>query len=164
MQRVQLGNSLRRIEIVAERRQHRRRKRFIMAARKLREVCQRHKRIEALLEPPHGPVNRLPIVRAQHVEAQHLPGPIRQQLPNGEEVAKALAHLLPLHLQEAVVHPIVRHHRRMERAARLRDLVLVMGKDKVDTAAMDVEGLAQMLPRHRRALDVPARAPGRRDP
>ena len=80
---------------------------------------------------------------------------------NCNEISKALAHLLAFHLQEAVVHPVIRHHAGVEGAARLRDLVLVMREHKIDAAAVDVEGFAEMLPRHRRAFDVPA-GPARR--
>src|SRR5579863_6554758 len=34
-----------------------------------------------------------------------------------------------------------------------------MWEDEIDAAAMDVESLAEMLRRHRRALDVPTRTP-----
>ncbi len=44
-------------------------------------------------------------------------------------------------------------------ADRLRDFVLMMGKDQVLPAAMDVEGLSQMFFAHRRAFEMPARAP-----
>src|SRR5215470_1509911 len=92
------------------------------------------------------PIDWLPILRLQHCEAHHLPRPISQQLVDRDEVAEALAHLLAFDLQEAIVHPEIRHHRGMERAARLRDLVLVMRKYKVDAAAMDIECLTEMLP------------------
>jgi hypothetical protein len=59
------------------------------------------------------------------------------------KIPERLAHLLAFDLQEAVVHPVVRHHRCMEGAARLRDLVLVMRKDEIDAATMNVEGLAE---------------------
>src|SRR5579863_6103457 len=42
-------------------------------------------------------------------------------------------------------------------ADALGDLVLVVREDEVEAAAVDVEGLAQGLLAHRRALDVPAR-------
>ena len=42
-------------------------------------------------------------------------------------------------------------------ALGLRDLVLVVREDEVETAGMDVDGLAEVLVRHSRALDVPAR-------
>ena len=61
------------------------------------------------------------------------------------------------------MHPDLRHDGRAVGAARLRDLVLMMRKDEVDAAAMDVEGLAEMRRRHGRAFDMPAGAPRRRD-
>ena len=42
----------------------------------------------------------------------------------------------------------------------LRDLVLVMGKDQIAAAGVDVERFAQVLHRHGGALDVPAGPPG----
>ena len=42
----------------------------------------------------------------------------------------------------------------------LRDLVLVMGEDVVDTARVDIECLAEILEAHGRALDVPSRPAG----
>ena len=42
----------------------------------------------------------------------------------------------------------------------LRDLVLVVREDEVRAAAVDLERLAEVLGRHRRALDVPARTAG----
>jgi len=41
-------------------------------------------------------------------------------------------------------------------ATALGDLVLMMGEDEVQPAAMDIEGHAQQLLRHSRALDMPA--------
>jgi hypothetical protein len=103
-------------------------------------------------------------------KAQHLARPRTaaegvggEQLVDGDEVAERLRHLVALDLQEAVVEPVVGHHLGAEAAARLRHLVLVVRKDEIDAAAVDVEDLAEMLPRHRRALDMPARAPGRGD-
>ena len=80
-----------------------------------------------------------------------------QKLVHGEEVAERLAHLLARDVQEAVVHPVLRHDGVAEGAAALRDLVLVVREDEVEAAGMDVEGLAQVLGAHRRAFDVPAR-------
>src|SRR5208337_429650 len=42
----------------------------------------------------------------------------------------------------------------------LRNLVLVMGEDKIDASGMDVKSLAQEFHGHRGALDVPAGSPG----
>src|SRR5262245_16042018 len=122
-----------------------------------------------LVETYHGPVERLAILGLQHRESDCLarPGvtlPAREQLVHSDEVAEALRHLLSFDLEEAVMHPHLRHDRRAEGAARLRDLVLVVREDEVDAAAVNVEGLAEMGSRHRRALDVPARTPRHRDP
>ena len=100
-------------------------------------------------------------MRLQHGEANHLARPVFQQLVDSHEIAEALRHLLAFDLQESVVHPVIRHHARLKGAARLRDFVLVMRKNEIDAAAVNVEGLAEMLPGHGRALDVPAR-PARR--
>ena len=58
------------------------------------------------------------------------------------------------------MHPELRHDFGVKGAARLGDFVFVVRKDEVDAAAVDVEGLAEMLPAHRRAFDVPAGTPG----
>src|ERR1700751_4577116 len=54
----------------------------------------------------------------------------------------------------------------MPQGARLRDLVLVVRELKVEPAAVDLEARPEVLLRHRRALDVPARPapPPRRVP
>ena len=43
-----------------------------------------------------------------------------------------------------------------KRADALRHLVLMVREDQVAAAAVDVERLAEIAPRHRAALDVPA--------
>ena len=64
----------------------------------------------------------------------------------------------PPNVHHAVVHPVAREVAVAERALGLRDLVLVVREDQVGAAAVDVERLAEVAVRHRRALDVPARA------
>src|ERR1700732_1446210 len=102
-------------------------------------------------------------MRLQHIEAQPCARPTREQLPDRDEIAEALRHLLAFDLQEAVVHPEIRHAVFVEGTAALCEFVLVMRKHQVDAATMNVELLAEMLPRHRRALDVPARTALRLD-
>src|ERR1051326_6354747 len=89
--------------------------------------------------------------------------PAPQKVADGDEVAERLRHLLAFDLQKAVVHPEIRHYRRMEGAARLRDLVFEMGEDEVDAAAVDIKNFAEIFPRHRRAFDVPAGTAGHSD-
>src|SRR6266581_4882849 len=107
------------------------------------------------------PIKRLSVVCRKHHKPQFalipLPtSPTLTQFPNSDEVALRFRHLLALDLEEAVVHPGARHDRRVEGAARLRDFVLVVRKHEIDAAAVDVEGFAEMFPRHGRALEVPA--------
>src|SRR5262249_33318156 len=97
--------------------------------------------------PVVGPVERLPVVRHKHLESKYISRPFFKKLSDGEKVAFRLRHLAAFDLQEAVVHPEIRHDRRMEGATRLRDLVLVVRKDEIDAASMDVE-----LMRMRQAL------------
>src|SRR5262249_55555038 len=84
-----------------------------------------------------------------------------EQLSDRDEVAFRLRHFPAFHLQEAVVHPEGRHDRRMERAARLRDLIFMVRKDEIDAATVDVENLPEMLPTHSRAFNVPTGPPMR---
>src|SRR6476646_3987527 len=79
-----------------------------------------------------------------------------QQIVDGYEISETLRHLLAFDLQEAVVHPVVRHYRRMEGTARLRNFVLVVRENKVDAAAMDVKSLAEMFRRHGGTFGMPA--------
>ena len=58
-------------------------------------------------------------------------------------------------LHQAVVQPIT-DHRFAVAAFALRDLVLVMRKDQVQSAAVDVEGFSQQLAAHGGAFDMPA--------
>src|SRR5580692_3311592 len=101
------------------------------------------------------------IMSMEHIQSQNISRPVLEQISDGFKIAKGLRHLLALDLKEAVVHPVIRHRRRVEGAARLGYLVLMVRKRQVDAAAVDIEGFAEVLPRHRRAFDVPAR-PARR--
>ena len=80
------------------------------------------------------------------------------------EVAGGLGHLPPRHQQVLAVDPDACQWPAYQRRG-LRDLVLVVREDVVNTAGMDVEPLAEVLEGHRRALEMPARetlAPARR--
>ena len=68
-------------------------------------------------------------MRLKHIEPDDFAWPVFQDFPDRHEIARALAHLLAFDLQEAVVHPVVRHHVGAVRAARLRNLVFMMRED-----------------------------------
>ena len=75
-------------------------------------------------------------------------------------VADALAHLAVRQLEHLVVHPHMGEWHAVVGALTLGDLVLVMRKGQVDATTVHRETHAQLTFRHRRALDMPARAPG----
>src|SRR5512146_1548398 len=54
------------------------------------------------------------------------------------------------------MHPDLREGLAKMDAFALRDLVLMMRKDEIEPAAMNVEALAEMGLAHRRAFDMPA--------
>ena len=87
-----------------------------------------------------------------------------EELIEGDEVAQRLAHLLSTNGDHVVVHPVgdglfaVGGH-------ALCDFRLVVREHEIHAAAVDVEGLAEVLASHGRAFHVPARetvAPRRR--
>ena len=94
------------------------------------------------------------VVRRDQVVAQLDPAVGREHVGDEQAVAQRLAHLLAGGGDPGVVHPVRRE--RVAGRARLGLLVLVVGEAQVDSAAVDVEGLAEVLAGHRRALDVPA--------
>ena len=107
----------------------------------------------------HVPVERqlLPVVhRKQQVAQRRRAVALVEDVAHGEDVAERLRHLLVVEVEELDVHPEARR-RAAGGAFGLRDLVLVVRKDQIDAAAVDVDRrLAQQPQRHRRALDVPA--------
>ena len=74
----------------------------------------------------------------------------RQDVAQGEEIAQRFRHLLAFHHQEFGVQPEAREGLAGERF-RLGDLVLVMRKDQVDAAGVNIERLAQVF-------DAPSRS------
>src|SRR3546814_2684172 len=72
---------------------------------------------------------------------------------------RSLRHLLGVHRDKAVVHPVAGERRAMVGAAALRALVLMVREDQVLPARVNVDRIAQMLLDHGRAFDMPARPP-----
>src|SRR5260221_3508391 len=126
----------------------------------------RNERIEAL-DRGRGGSQRLvrmaeagPVVDRDEGEAQRSRrDPRIEQLANTRDVAGRLGHLGPVHPQVGAMQPGADEWLTGGGLA-LGDLVLVMRKDEVHAAGMDVERRAEVGHAHRRALDVPARAPG----
>ena len=72
-------------------------------------------------------------------------------------VADRLAHLRAIEGEHAVVQPEAGKGLAAVRTGGLRDFVFVVREHQVDAARVDVDGVAQVRRRHRRAFDVPAR-------
>ena len=103
------------------------------------------------------------VVGGDDVEPQLDPADPLEHGGDQQGVAERLAHLLAGGGDPGVVHPVRRE--RVPGRAGLGLLVLVVREAQVDAAAVDVERGAEVLLRHRGALDVPAgtaRAPRRR--
>ncbi|MNX88160.1 hypothetical protein D3C86_1201200 [compost metagenome] len=184
----QLGDGARRVQVVLQRVQHRVHRilgqfHLGLVQRGLVEVGQGRvgvaqdaveavQVLAALLQQGLVPVERLTIVGAQQGPAHHLARHGLHQIVQQQDVADRLGHLLGVHGQEAVVHPVAGVFvvrliamRVAVGADALGDLVLMVREDQVDAAAVDVDGQAQRLLDHGRAFDVPAgtpRAPRRR--
>src|SRR5712691_7639334 len=97
-------------------------------------------------------------MRAQESKADHLSGCLGECLAHRDEITLRLCHFGAADSQHAVMHPVTRERAPIMRADTLRDLVLVMRKDQIEPAAVNIEGLAECVFAHRRAFDVPAGA------
>ena len=106
-------------------------------------------------------IQRLAVMGTQQQQAERLTGPgtLLQYVPHGEEIAEGFRHLLPIHQQHAVMHPVTGKGSARESADGLRDFVFMMRENQVMPAAMNVEAFTKMLPGHGGAFNMPARPP-----
>ena len=113
----------------------------------------------SLIERALVVVDRHPVVGAGEEREEGLaPEPI-ERIPQSLDVAGRLRHLLVRQPQHPVVQPVARE---VPRAVPPRDCARSFswcGKIEIDAAAVEVEALAEVRSRHRRALDVPAGPP-----
>ena len=96
-------------------------------------------------------------MRAQNKESHHFRVVLLEHFTDGEEIAQRLGHLLVVHAHKAVMHPVIDVTALM-RALGLRNLVLMMRKLQVGTAAVHIEMLAQQFGTHSRTFDMPTGA------
>src|SRR3989475_11911360 len=73
-----------------------------------------------------------------------------------DDILERLMHLLPPYLQQPRVNPILGQWLLAGKSFRMSDLGLVMGKDEIRTATMDVVRRTKVSDRHRSVLNVPA--------
>ena len=102
-------------------------------------------------------VERAAVVGSHHEEADGLGIELLKHIADREEVAQALGHLLVVHIDEAVVHPVAGKCLAGGTFA-LSDFGFVVRELQVGATAVDIEGVAQQLAGHGRAFNVPARA------
>src|SRR5687768_2887340 len=105
-----------------------------------------------------GQVQLLAIVRRKHEMPDSGGGDsLLAQLLDSKYVTDAFGHFCSLRQQEGTMAPVTRKGLPRGRLG-LGDFVLVMRKDEVDPSGVQIQGLTQEIHRHRRALEVPARA------
>src|SRR2546426_5295527 len=73
-----------------------------------------------------------------------------------DDILERLMHLLSPYVQQTRVQPILGQWLLARKSFRLCDLGLVMGKDEINTATMDVVRRSKVSDRHRSVLNVPA--------
>ena len=108
-----------------------------------------------LVEQIRAEVQLRAVVGRQQCKAQHLAGILSQQVLDHTEIAQGFGHLLAIDIHIAVVHPVT-HEVLAVGAAALCPLVFVVRKSQVAAAAVNIDGVTQVLLDHGRALEVPA--------
>ena len=77
-----------------------------------------------------------------------------EELLQGDEVAEALPHFLPIDGDHVVMHPVA-HHLVALAGHGLCNLTFMVWEDKVHAAAVNIEVVAEVFPSHGRAFAVP---------
>src|SRR5204863_8876385 len=107
-------------------------------------------------------VDRLAVVRLEEKQTHGRSiDALLSQVAGGEKIAVTLRHLRATHVEKLAMHPVAREGL-ARRPLRLCDLVFVMRKDQIDAAGVNVErldaaALPNLVERHRRAFEMPAR-------
>ncbi len=119
------------------------------------KLIQTLKRSPRRLQRIKGEIQRLPVM-PRH---QHIPGfpsgiPACQHIPQRMEIPERFRHLAPINHQVGTVHPIPDKRFPAGRFA-LRNFVLMMRENIINTPGMQIKALAKILGRHRRTLDMP---------
>ena len=73
-------------------------------------------------------------------------------------VSQGFAHLLFAKLHHAVMQPVFNKRLNAGETLRLGNLILMVGKDQVLSAAVDINTVTKILKRHGAAFNVPPRS------
>jgi hypothetical protein len=95
------------------------------------------------------------VMRSEQECANGRPGDFLQEIFDEDAVAERLRHLHPVPVDHVVVQPVAGEALAGRRPG-LGDFAFVVGELILQAAAVDVEFLAEVLHRHRRAFDVPS--------
>ena len=93
----------------------------------------------------HVELDRLAIRCIQQSIAQRQRVDMLEGVRNRPEISQRFAHLLPVNVDQAIVKPILDNRLYPETTLGLEYLSLVVGEQEIGAAAVDIEGLTQML-------------------
>src|SRR5579875_2558926 len=99
------------------------------------------------------------VVVAEQRQADRHRLPVLQQITHKHQVPKRFGHLLPAELDQSHVQPVPDERLACHRLG-LRSLTLVMGEHEVPASSVEIDRLAQLPHRQRRALELPSGRPG----
>ena len=135
---------------------------FLIPTETLHHLVQSFHRVNSRIQSLEREVKILAILALERHQTQGAVDKFRigvahllDDVPQGEKIAGTFRHFLVIDEEVAAVHPIIRESFPGERL-RLRDLVLMMRKEVVDAAHVDVNLLAEVAIITRAAFDVPA--------
>src|SRR5262245_18660395 len=97
-------------------------------------------------------------MRHQERNADDFPRSLAEHFAHRNKIALGFGHLAAADRQHAVVQPVPRERVAAVGTDALGNLVLMVREDQIETAAMDVERLAEFSIAHRGAFDMPTRA------
>ena len=108
-----------------------------------------------LLQRRRTVIKNRTIMRTTEVVTNHQRARHFKHLRRRNRITDRLRHLLTLKGDHAVMHPEVR--KIITGSSRLRQLILMVRETQIQTATVNIETRTQILTRHRRALQMPAR-------
>ena len=97
-------------------------------------------------------------MRREQEETERLAAVFLQHILHEEEIIERFRHFFRIDGDKTVVQPIMDEFF-TRRALGLRNFIFVVRENEIAAAAVEIKRVAQIMPRHRRALDVPARPP-----
>ena len=102
-----------------------------------------------------GEVKRASVMSRQEEETESISGILFKDILHKEEVVERLAHLFRINGNKSIVQPVI-----YEMAAcasfGLGNFIFMVRENKIGSAAMEINGISQVMGRHGRAFNMPA--------